>query len=98
MKTSSTVRRATSVLGLSALVVFAGCTNVPLRRSTLALETQDRTAVHEIDLPGYEAPKVLQSVMPQHPWEFRRLGITGEVQVIVDVDATGRVIDAQVVN
>jgi TonB family protein len=96
MKTSLHVFRAAELLSLGALFVLAGCTSVPMRQSTLPLETESTPTALEMSHPGYRAPAVLQTVDPQHPWELRRLGIPGAVKVNLMVDETGRVTDARV--
>ena len=80
-------------------MVFAGCASAPLRQSTLALEseTESQSAI-ETDLPGLEAPVVLQTVEPQHPWQLARLGIPGEVSLNLVIDETGKVTETQVVS
>jgi TonB family protein len=93
MKTSLLLLRAANLAGLGALVVFAGCTNVPLRQSTLATESEPLVGEPG---PGYEGPVPVQRIAPDHPWDLRRAGIAGKVDLNLLIDETGRVIDAQV--
>lgn len=96
MKTSSHLFRASDLLGLGALVVFAGCTNLPMRQSTVAFESEYAPSAVATNGLGYQAPVPLHTVMPIHPWEMRRWGIAGGVDVNVLIDESGKVIDAQV--
>ena len=96
MKTSFRLLCAANVLSVGALLVLAGCTNVPMRQSTLALDVENAMTPSEMAAAGYEAPVPVHIVNPTHPWEMRRLGIPGDVDVCLVIDPTGKVIDAQV--
>lgn len=96
MKTSSGRFSVASLLGLGTLVLFAGCSNAPMRHSTLALESEDSVIPLGVTIPGYERPVAVQTVTPEHPLALKRLGIDGQVDLMVAIDATGRVTDAQV--
>jgi TonB family protein len=97
MKTSSLLVRAADLVSVGALLAFVGCTNVPLRQSTLALEAEHALSIEEMG-PGYEPPVAIHVVKPELPWEMRKFGITGEVEVSLVIDTTGKVVDAEVAN
>ena len=46
--------------------------------------------------PGVIAPAVAAEIRVEYPASTRRLGITGEVVVLVEVDERGRVIEGRV--
>lgn len=92
MKTASFSRFAGGALALGLLV---GCTNLPVRRSTLEFNP-DQLAL--ADEPGVVPPSPLHTVAPFYPTEYKRLGIEGAATIACLVDPTGRVVDATVKN
>ena len=96
MKTSFHSLRATDLLGMGALLAFAGCASAPLRQSTTSLESEYDPSAYQLGSSGFVAPAALQTVAPVYPWDMRRMGFNAVVNVDCIIDETGKVIDAQV--
>lgn len=90
MKPASYSRFAAGALTLGLLV---GCTNVPVRQSTLEFYSDQIALASD---SGVVAPSPQRTVTPFYPTEYKRAGVTGSVMISCLVDANGRVRDAKV--
>jgi protein TonB len=87
MKTRSHSLLAAGALAFGLLATLTGCSSVATRQSTQ--EAVTAISQHE----GLTPPAPLRTVAPQFPYDMKRAGISGLVNVTCIVDETGAVRD-----
>ena len=96
MKTATHRLRAADLLLAGLLAAFTGCTSMPVRQATS--ETSYAPTFSTPATRDFEPPKPLRLVDPSYPFDLKRAGITGRVDLSCLVDELGRVQDARVEN
>lgn len=92
MNTASPLRHAADFCLLGLLVAFTGCATTAIRQPT------SEAAVPSAVAPtgDYDPPKPLHVVAPVYPFDLKRLGVAGMVNLSCVIDEQGRVRDPRV--
>jgi periplasmic protein TonB len=89
--------RVAHVTALGLLVSLAGCANAPTRHATTeTFSTPTAVATNLAD--NLEPPVPMRTVAPQYPFEMRRAGLTGKVNITGVIDESGRASDLKAEN
>ncbi len=93
MKPSSFAHSARRVSVLAILITLAGCAHTALRSNS---EPAGPTAANLP--PGIVAPRALHIVNPMYPYQMKRLGVTGTVNLKCLIAANGNIGDIEVIS
>lgn len=94
MKTTSHLIRAADLSLVGLLAALVGCVSSPLSQSTLEADATPAFATN--DSSEYQPPLPLHQVPPGYPFDMRRSGISGRVNVTFLIDENGKVREAMV--
>jgi TonB family protein len=94
MKTAFLLRRAADSCLLGLAVAFTGCANTATPPDTSAAVVPSALAADR----DYDPPKPLRVVTPVYPFDLKRLGVAGLVNLSCVIDEHGRVHDPQIEN
>src|SRR5262245_34892090 len=91
-KQSSIIR----VPALGVILALAGCASVTTRDASL--ESSVVASTSDSVTANSSQPTPVHTVRPEYPWDLKRAGIIGEVNLRCVVDETGKVKDVTVAN